>query len=948
MEKNYLTCLFLLFSLSILAQTKERVISGQLKSNEDGSSLPGVNVLVKGTTIGTVTDAEGRYSLSVPIGSVLVFSFIGMKTREVLVTETSLQSVNGSMQIRAKPSQTKWNPSILQDSVSHPQDGVATLTDHSPTFKTPGTSLQADQITSIRKSISRKSIYVINTNADSYFPSGLKLQFNTSLGVETIGQLPTVQTSYAQGRNANGAFTWRGPDTNEIMNWGPPIKTLEYDGTIYSYDSNGQLVTAGSGNGNRAKSYNAFDFFKTGLSFNNEITAYFPGLAGSTSHLDWTNKSRSGVIPNNTSSMNTLSLTMKKIKISPQILADASVSYNESTGRLVNRGSNSASIMGALLSTSSTFNNQEGYRLATGAVRSSAPNYIDNPNGLTNEFPDKEEADRFHSSLGLKYDNHKKFQMNVGSGFENQNSKIINGIFLGLSGYPMGRRTERTENMKAISLSANSSYKHGYSSFSLGYQFKQESRNVNRQDGFKLVQGSSKDILNYDSLNQTSLSLDRVVHEALMKFNYDKRGIDFQVANRSYFSSTVNQSSFINIFPSASVKVRIIDYLPISGLSEMRWYASIARTIRESPLLFGNPAALSIPFSTHQYNKYFENREIAWNKNVNPETEIKFETGLNVYHYDGIEMNIEYYNNTTSGLLLPIWNASELTLKNSASVNNIGGNISLTYRHGQYYRDKNWGVSIKWAKYNSVVTSLDYPTDFISIGGFKEIQTAAAKGEVLGAIYGTTFLRDESGRKIIGTDGFPLVDTKLRKIGNPLPNYTISLNPYFVVHERFRAEFILDLKKGGEVWNGTKATLNYLGRSAESAEQRSTSNFVFDGVDANGTTNTIPVSFYDPAVSIGQNRWVRYGYSGVGEEQIEDASWIRLNELSLSYKFYKKIGSSKSEIGISVIGKNLLLITPYSGVDPASSLFGYSSGQGLDLFNTPSSRTFHLQLSIKI
>jgi hypothetical protein len=948
MEKNYLTCLFLFFSLSILAQTKERVISGQLKSNEDGSSLPGVNVLVKGTTIGTVTDAEGRYSLSVPIGSVLVFSFIGMKTREVLVTETSLQSVNGSMQIRAKPSQTKWNPSILQDSVSHPQDGVATLTDHSPTFKTPGTSLQADQITSIRKSFSRKSIYVINTNADSYSPRGLKLQFNTSLGVETIGQLPAVQTSYAQGRNANGVFAWRGPDTNEIMNWGPPIKTLEYNGASYPYDANGQLVTAGSGNGNRAKSYNAFDSFKTGLSTNNEITAYFPGLSGSTSHLDWTNKSRSGVIPNNTSVINTIALTMKKIKIFPRILADASASYNESTGRLANRGSNLASIMGALLSTSSTFNNQEGYRLPNGTVRSSAPGYIDNPNGLTNELPDKEQVDRFHSSFGLKYDNNKKLQLSAGSSFENQNSKIINGIFPGLSGYPMGRRTERTENMKAISLSANSTYKHGYSSFSLGYQFKQESRNVNRQDGFTIRQGSSPDISNYDSLNKINLALDRTIHEGFLKFNYDKRGIDLQAANRSYFSSTAQPTSFVNIFPSASIKIRLSDYLYIDRLNEMKWYASVARTIRESPLLFGNPASLSIPFSTQQYNKYFENREITWNKNISPETEIKFETGLNTYFYNGLQLDIEYYNNTTSGLILPVWNTNELTLQNSATVNNTGGNASLTYKHQQYYYNTNWGFTIKWAKYNSVVTSLDLPTDFIPIGGFKEIQTVAAKGEVLGAIYGTTFLRDESGRKIIGTDGYPVVDTKQKKIGNPLPTYTISLNPYLVIHERFRVEFILDFKKGGEIWNGTKAALNYLGRGVESAEQRTISNFVFDGVDANGITNTIPISFYSPTLPLEQNRWVRYGYSGVGEEQIEDASWIRLNELSLSYKFYKKMGSSKSEIGISLIGKNLLLITPYSGVDPGSSLFGYSSGHGLDLFNTPTSRTFHLQLSIKI
>ncbi|GAB4032355.1 TonB-dependent receptor [Spirosoma gilvum] len=50
---------------------------------DDGSSLPGVSVVVKGTTVGTVTDSEGGYSLAVPAKGTLIFSFIGMMTKEV-------------------------------------------------------------------------------------------------------------------------------------------------------------------------------------------------------------------------------------------------------------------------------------------------------------------------------------------------------------------------------------------------------------------------------------------------------------------------------------------------------------------------------------------------------------------------------------------------------------------------------------------------------------------------------------------------------------------------------------------------------------------------------------------------------------------------------------------------------------------------------------------------
>src|SRR5690606_18743129 len=76
--------LFVLLSQAAYAQ--DRSVSGRVTSAEDGEPMPGVNVVLKGTTTGTVTDVDGNYRLSVPSGSpVLVFSFIGFETQEVPV-----------------------------------------------------------------------------------------------------------------------------------------------------------------------------------------------------------------------------------------------------------------------------------------------------------------------------------------------------------------------------------------------------------------------------------------------------------------------------------------------------------------------------------------------------------------------------------------------------------------------------------------------------------------------------------------------------------------------------------------------------------------------------------------------------------------------------------------------------------------------------------------------
>jgi hypothetical protein len=78
-------------ALTFEVSAQQRVITGKVISDEDGLGLPGASVLVKGTTIGTTTDLDGNYSISVPEGSnVLIFSFVGLKTQEESIGNRSV------------------------------------------------------------------------------------------------------------------------------------------------------------------------------------------------------------------------------------------------------------------------------------------------------------------------------------------------------------------------------------------------------------------------------------------------------------------------------------------------------------------------------------------------------------------------------------------------------------------------------------------------------------------------------------------------------------------------------------------------------------------------------------------------------------------------------------------------------------------------------------------
>ncbi|WP_266365610.1 SusC/RagA family TonB-linked outer membrane protein [Tellurirhabdus rosea] len=91
-----------LLMTGLTARAQERVVTGRVTGQNDGSAIPGVNVAVKGSTRGSTTDVSGSYRISVPDNAVLVFSFVGMLSREVPVgnqTVVNVELVNDTRQL---------------------------------------------------------------------------------------------------------------------------------------------------------------------------------------------------------------------------------------------------------------------------------------------------------------------------------------------------------------------------------------------------------------------------------------------------------------------------------------------------------------------------------------------------------------------------------------------------------------------------------------------------------------------------------------------------------------------------------------------------------------------------------------------------------------------------------------------------------------------------------
>lgn len=87
--------------IPILVAAQNITVSGKVTDVEEGTGIPGVNIVVKGTTMGTTTDLDGNYSLTVERDATLVFSFIGYTTQEIAVNNQSTINVSMVLDIQA-------------------------------------------------------------------------------------------------------------------------------------------------------------------------------------------------------------------------------------------------------------------------------------------------------------------------------------------------------------------------------------------------------------------------------------------------------------------------------------------------------------------------------------------------------------------------------------------------------------------------------------------------------------------------------------------------------------------------------------------------------------------------------------------------------------------------------------------------------------------------------
>ena len=319
-----------------------------------------------------------------------------------------------------------------------------------------------------------------------------------------------------------------------------------------------------------------------------------------------------------------------------------------------------------------------------------------------------------------------------------------------------------------------------------------------------------------------------------------------------------------------------------------------------------------------------------------PSTNTELEIGFDVRMFRGkVHADLAYYSReTTDGILSASIAAASGFGSKTVNVGRITNKGIEAFIEVQPVSNSNftWNIGLNIAHNTNTVESLLTPEDDGEEIRLEESRTRNAyihlvEGLPYSQVMGFEYERDGSGNIMLDENGLP-VQGALRPFGTGVHPTTIGINNSFSFGD-FGASFLIDMKRGGVIYNATNAYGYFRGLHKETLEGRES------GI---GVVSPENVEDYYQRVAF-----------GISEEFIDDADFVKLRELILSYNLPKSTLSKLpfESATISFAARNLLILSSNTdNIDPEST-YTTGNGQGLEMFGVPVTRSYGLNLNVK-
>ncbi len=927
---------FFLLLLYINVSAQSGIVSGIIE--DESGPLPGVLVTIKGTSQTTTTDFDGNYSIKCNMSDVLVFSFVGMTTREVVVTPDMFEKQ--TLSTLEKPVE-KIISNAYATALKKEIDTLEIVPGIAHTnliYNRKKGYFNYQRIKKIHQEKDRVKITYFKP--DIYY----QINYNTVLGIQSVikNSLPNLQNTYVQGRPNNGKNQWFGPDTNEIFSFGPLANLVAFDGSDYPYDINGKLIDGIAQK--QLLPYHNSIFRDVVVNTNNINLKVFNFIHNFS--LNARRKTQNDPFGHRKNHLSKFDIHYKFRDIFTAFIKTG----NERNNQPNTNGFYSNLLLNNWI-TPVSFENKQGYLINTNEQRSFSPNYYNNPLWLLSLNKNKNSAHSFIAGIDANINISQDISMDAIVSYNKNKSTLNFALPLNTVGFKDGYLSKKQIENNTFNAYFNINYNDRIKKFAqvniksaIKYKYNTLDYNFLEQSGFQNFNFSNP-LSEKNNIHRLNNTIIRLFNEIQLDFNTHFNA-DITLKNNTIFSDIQGHKIFL---PSVRGYVDVVNMLGYVDWLNASLAFGYAKEANDMSLYYNNLSHNSLIIKPVESQSYLANNDLFNNKNLNLEISNTFdiESKISLF-YNALTIGINYYHSKTKNSIFPIYHNGNFELQNIADIKSNGIELSLSSRIGKYNDEFKYIPTLLFSRNRSTVVNLHNGMRSIPIAGFSNVSKNLIVGEQTGSIVGSSLLRDVNGNVIIDDEGFPMVNPEKNIIGNTTPDFNLSFNNVFKLR-KFQLDFLIDFQKGGDVWNGTQNVLNYFGRSQESATQRNITNYIFDGINTSGLVNTTKVDFANPDTNVNKNRWVRYGYDGVAEEAIVDGSYINLRSINLSYDFGKD--SNKNffkSLKVIFYAENLLLIAKNKGISPYSSLFGHSSSNGLNYFNMPIFREIGIKLNIKI
>ncbi|PUZ29310.1 SusC/RagA family TonB-linked outer membrane protein [Chitinophaga parva] len=963
---------------------------------------------VKGDELSKTTEQNVVNTLSGRIAGVQVTASsgaVGASSRIVLRGNNSLSENQPLFVIDGVPVNNASNDVTAMGSVDY---GNA-MSDIDPNNIESVSVLKGANAAALYGSRGMNGVILITTKSGKRKGKGIGVQYNGGFTFEKPYILPKMQNQYGQGYGG-GEYQYQ-----QWLNDGNTGSYQDYAQTqSFSYlDGNGNGVNDGADEswgprldaGLKLPQYNSpvtngvrqatpwishpntfNDFFVTGHTLDNSV-ALTSTTDKNETRLALSNQRQTGTIPNTDQTRYTVNLNSLS-HLTDKLTANVIVNYVRTENKnLAGDGYTTNNVMESI---GSWFGRQVDVKdlkknwnteFENGYPYNWNSNYHDNPYFNVYKNLNPRQRDRIFGNVNMSYSfsNWLNLTGRVGEDISYENRKRnywnkSNATLQGPGSWSGGSFSQWTlyhnELNADVFLTGNG--KLG-ADFSLSYTAGANYRNYKDQnEEFAANQLTVPNLFTIQNVKGTPVTVmqtytgrsNSVYGQASLGF---KNWLFVDVTGRNDWSSTLPSTNWSYFYPSVSLGWVFTDALKIHSdvFTYGKLRASWAQVGKD-----GSTYQLEPTFTAETPYKgvvlYHENRTIP-NANLKPEQAKSKEAGLELrFLKDRLALDATYYEkrsyNQIVNVDVPGSTGYDKMAINAGNISNKGVEIQLSLGLLRTPGGFNWDMNINWAKNTSKVIDLyKSPTTgqelkALTLTSAWKATVDAVPGQAFGAIRGIGFKRDSATNTILvdPSTGLPQFTPGVKIIGNITPDWVGGISNSFS-YKNFNLSFLIDFRKGGDIWSVTDWFSGYTGVLAYTAAGDIRKNGMIVGKDV---LQGQKVGYMKDGklvandIRVNPEDYFHNTYGGA-ESAIIDGSYIKFRELTLGYSLPAKVLDRVNWLkaaNISLVGRNLwLMYTDKSNkahIDPETGMGAGNTGLGIEQYQIPSNRSLGVRLGV--